>query len=118
VVDPGDGTEASLAVVEFTGCLSAKLGWPNEDHVALPLDSRGMEGYTAQKVENSRWLAELKAMGGVRSPPYPDHWRDLAHFVFWFHDSTFECIARSYSLELVRGSMADLAVDVCGRLLK
>lgn len=38
----------------------------------------------------------------------PESWRDLTHFVFWFHDSTFECAARPFNVETHRTSMKAL----------
>jgi len=38
----------------------------------------------------------------------PESWRDLTPFVFWLHDSTFECAARSFNVETHRTSMKAL----------
>ena len=41
----------------------------------------------------------------------------MHHFIFWFHDSTFECIARSYKVETHRVSMKELLGLMVGRLV-
>ena len=66
---------------------------------------------------NSRWLAELEAINSVHRCYRPEVWRSLNHYVLWFHDSTFECIARSFTVEVFRESMAELLARACRRLL-
>jgi hypothetical protein len=118
VKDPGDRSVESLALVEFFHCISARLGTPNDEVFdGHPLYGKGLDGYTAQKVENSRWLAELEAINRIHRCYDPDRWRELEHYVFWFHDSTFECVAESYKVEPYELSMADLLAMVCKRLL-
>jgi hypothetical protein len=118
VKDPGSGEEESLALVEFAGCLSARLGAPNDEVFAgHPLNGKGLDSYTAQEVVNSRWLAELEAINSVHRCYNPARWRGLHHFIFWFHDSTFECIAESFKVELYQESMAELLARVCDRLV-
>ena len=47
----------------------------------------------------------------------PGLWRDLHHYIFWFHDSTFECIARSLRVETYRESMKDMLARMVERLV-
>lgn len=119
VKDPGDGSVESLALVEFIGCVSARLGTPNDEVLdGHPLSGKGLDGYTAQQVVNSRWLAELEAINKVHRCYNPDFWTKRKHFVLWFHDTTFECIAESFKVELYQASMAALLARVCERLLR
>jgi hypothetical protein len=118
VKDPGDGSVESLALVEFLGCASARLGSPNDEvFKGHPLSGKGLNCYTAQRVVNSKWLAELEAINSVHRRYDPARWRILNHYVFWFHDSTFECVAESFTVELFRESVADLLTRVCQRLV-
>jgi hypothetical protein len=118
VKDPRDGSVESLALVEFLGCVSAKLGAPNDEvFEGHPLSGKGLDGYTAQRVVNSKWLTELEAINSVHSCYDPTLWRKLNHYVFWLHDTTFECVAESFKVEVFRESMADLLARVCQRLL-
>ena len=82
-----------------------------------PLDGRGLEPYSAQRVVNSRWLRELEAVNSVHSGYRPDGWRDLTHFAFWFHDSTFECVARAFKVETHRISFKALLGMMIQRLI-
>ena len=118
VKNPGDGSVESLALVEFIGCASAKLGSPNDEvFEGHPLNGKGLHGYTAQRVMNSKWLAELEAINSVHSYYDATRWRKLNHYIFWFHDTTFECVAESFRVEVFRESVADLLARVCQRLL-
>lgn len=119
IKSPGSGAVESLALVEFNGCISARLGSPNDEvFEGHPLSGKGLDGYTAQQVVNSRWLAELEAINKVHRCYSPDFWRKRKHFVLWFHDTTFECIAESFNVELYQESMAALLARACERLLR
>jgi hypothetical protein len=99
--------------------MSAKLGSPKDEVFhGHPLAGRGLESYTAQLVRNSRWLAELQKINSVHAGYRPDAWQQRNHYVFWFHDTTFECIAESYAVELHDRSMPDLLVEACRRLVE
>jgi hypothetical protein len=42
--------------------------------------------------------------------------KNYSHFVFAFHDSTFECIARGYEFEITYASIRRLLSDLAGRV--
>lgn len=130
VVDPNwDGSYATmkdpkseqielLALVELHRCISAKLGSPNDEVFdGHPLSGRGLEIYSAQLVRNSRWLSEIQRINSVHAGYKPEAWQQRNHYVFWFHDKTFECIAESFSVDLHRCSMPDLLALACRRLV-
>lgn len=118
IKSPGDEQPEPLALVEFEYCVSAKLGAPNDEvFEGHPLNRKGLDAYTAQRVVNSRWLKELEAINSVHSMYRPESWRDLTHFIFWFHDSTFECVARSYTVETHHVSMKELLKRMVERLI-
>ena len=118
IKDPSDGSVESLALVEFDFCYSARLGAPNDEvFEGHPLAGKGLDGYTAQLVKNSRWIHELETINSVHRMYDPDSWRDLNHYVFWFHDSTFECVARSYKVETYRESLGEMLARMAQRLM-
>lgn len=118
VNSPADNQAEPLGLVEFELCISARLGDPNDEvFEGHSLSGRGLEAYGAQRVVNSRWLRELEAINSVHRMYRPESWRDFTHFIFWFHDSTFECVARSYKVETHRTSMRDLLALMVERLL-
>lgn len=109
VVNPASPEPAKLCLVTFKQCASAKLGHPNEDvQPAHPLASRGFQPYTAQIVKNSPWLKEIAKTNSVHPQDDPTSWKALNHYVFWFHDSTFECLAESYEVEVTSEPMSEL----------
>lgn len=118
VVDPSSQSVASLCLVEFRAT-AAKFGHPNDEvHSGHPLNGRGLESYTAQIVKNSPWIKEVAKTNSVHHCDRPERWEKLNHYVFWFHDSTFECLAESYAFELCNESMADLLTRVQAKLLE
>lgn len=119
VKDPASALPESHALVEFKRCVSAKLGSPNDEvFTGHPLAGKGMEPYSAQLVKNSRWLAELQTINSVHPGYRPELWGQRHHYVFWFHDTTFECIAEGFEVELHDCSMPELLSKACARLLR
>jgi hypothetical protein len=117
VKDPGANQAESLALVDFEHCSSFKLGSPNDEVFSgHPLHGKGMEGYRAQEVVNSRWLQELENINKVHPHYNPNSWLGRHHYVLWFHDSTFECIARSYKVEVFNESFPELVARANKRL--
>ncbi len=47
----------------------------------------------------------------------PDRWKTRNHYILWFHDSTFECIAESFTVEHHGCSMPELLALACRRLV-
>ena len=119
VVDPSSTERVSLCLVTFHGCVSSKLGHPNDEvQSGHPLSGCGLEGYTAQVVENSRWIAEVAKTNSVHPCDSPERWKNLKHYIFWFHDSTFECLAESYKVEVTSETMSELLNRVQKKLLE
>jgi hypothetical protein len=83
-----------------------------------PLQGKGLAGYTPLKVENSHWLQELERMDAVHQSHDPALWRTLTHYLFGFHDSTFECIAQSFKVEVHDTNLTELLPRVCARLIE
>lgn len=116
--NPASSEPASIAVVEFKHCLAAKMGSPNDEvHDGHPWAGKGLDSYTAQEVIHSRWLAEIEAINSVHRSYDASLWQSLHHYVLWFHDSTFECIAESFEIELHSESLTKILADLCERLL-
>jgi hypothetical protein len=115
---PDDDSPARIAVVEFHHCVASKLGDPNDEvHNGHPWDGKGLRAYSAQEVINSRWVAEIESINRVHSQYSPEKWKRLHHYVLWFHDSTFECIAESFTVELRNEDFASVLENICRRLV-
>jgi hypothetical protein len=119
IINPASTEEALLCLVTFKHCMSAKLGHPNDEaQCGHFLEGRGLDGYTAQIVKNSPWLKEVAKTNSAHPNDNPETWTLLNHYVFWFHDSTFECLAKSYEVEVSSESMPELLKRIQAKLLE
>ena len=72
------------------------FGPPNEDAISgHPLSSRGLYAGGVFRVDQSSLVRELGRMNSVYSGHDPKVFDTFSHFIFTFHDSTFECVAES-----------------------
>lgn len=92
--------EAGTAVVEIVRCSITKFGYPNDEaQGGHPLYHKGLDNYGIYEVLNSSWISEQKKQNLVCFPDRTDFsWK--RHFIFCFHDSTFECLAEALKLEI------------------
>jgi hypothetical protein len=65
----------------------------------------------------SPWIKELEAINSVHSCYRPESWSNLNHYIFGFHDSTFECVAESFLVEARATTLAGLLTEICGKLI-
>ena len=101
------------AFLRFRWCYSLMFGPPNDEAFeGHPLAGRGLEPYGAFKIENSSWLRALERMNSVHPYHRPEHFDRYTHYVLTFHDSTFECIADSYEVTVVRGPLQSLLAEI------
>lgn len=110
--------DQSVAVVRFQSPSAHIFGPPNDEAFGgHPLASRGLSPYGAFEVFESSWIRKLERMNSV----HPGHDRarfseDKRHLIFTFHDSTFECIAKGYSIERVAGTLGLALGRMCDLL--
>lgn len=110
----GDGKELSLksggvpiAIVKFLSPDAHIFGPPNDEAFeGHPLACRGLEPYDVFEVEQSSWIRQLERMNAV----HPNHnkerfFANRRHFIFTFHDSTFEVVADGFEIQLISGSL-------------
>jgi hypothetical protein len=55
-------------------------------------------------------------MNSVHPHHRPEACEALTHYVFAFHDSTFECVARGISVSLHRGSLRGVVASLVPRI--
>ena len=118
VRNPGDRSSERIALVEFERCIGTKMGYPDEDAPdGHPLSGKGLVGYRAMSVKNSPWLKELETVNSVDSCGDAGAWRGFKHYILPFHDSTFECIAGGFKVEVFQQMpLSDLLAEICQRL--
>jgi hypothetical protein len=99
-----DPSQTKWAIVEFHRPTAHMFGPPNDEAFSgHPLASRGLGPYAIYEVRNSSWVRQLESMNSVHPQHNPKAYDDLKHYVFAFHDSTFECIARGFNATIVTG---------------
>ncbi len=105
VVHPAT-TPGPVALVTFDGYDAMMFGPPNDEAFAgHPLAGRGLSPYRAHEIKDSSWIRTLERMNSVHPYHRPERYASLRHFVFAFHDSTFECVATSYSITVEQGPL-------------
>jgi hypothetical protein len=68
-----------------------------------PLSPRGLSHYDAYEVMESSWIRALERVNSVHERHDASRYRGLRHFILTFHDSTFECVARTFSVSIGPG---------------
>ena len=82
------------AVVKFISSRAHYFGSPNDEALSgHPLAERGLGPYGVFEVRHSSWIRALERMNRVHPSHNASHFGALRHFVFTFHDTTFECVA-------------------------
>lgn len=100
VVGPDTTNEPSI-IVKFDCVTAHYFGMPNDEaisgHHLYPL---GLKPYSYYEVINSSWRDELEKMNRVHPRHKKAHYDDAKHFIFTFHDTTLEVLARTFSAEI------------------
>ena len=91
--------DAGTAVVEFKRCLLSRFGYPN-DEARWGIPQYQDVSYGIYEVRNSTWINEVVRLNRFRFPATTDDYV-RKHFLFAFHDDTFECLADDLSLVVV-----------------
>lgn len=91
---------AGTVVVEFKRCLVSRFGYPN-DEARWGIPRYKNVSYGIYEIRNSTWIKELVRLNRYRFPETKDDYV-RRHFLFAFHDDTFECLADGLSLEVVK----------------
>jgi hypothetical protein len=98
--------DMQVALLRFSPYGPFMFGPPNDENIEdHPLGSRGLKAYGAYRVESSSWIRTLERMNSVHPEHNPRAYDDLIHYIFTFHDSTFECVARALELSQHRGPL-------------
>lgn len=119
-VDPGwDGTtvrvvdrdtpDQLVALIKFGRPYAHCFGPPNDEAFSgHPLATRGLRPYSVSEIVSSSWIVGLEKMNSVHPNHDPARFDSYRHFVFAFHDSTFECVAESMSVEVEAGRVVEM----------
>jgi len=106
--------DAGYGLVEIVHCFTSCFGGPGDEDIEKdPLYAKGLDAYGVFEIVNSRWKRGLLKDGDVYFPGTPGPAQ--RHFVFTFHDSTFQCIASDLRSRTVEPP-ENLLVEVRKRL--
>ena len=116
VVSP-DSPDRAIAIVGFQNAVCHLFGPPNDEAFAgHPLAARGLRPYTVSEVVKSSWIQDLERMNAVHPRHRPGYLNGCHHYIFAFHDSTFECVAEGFTVQMHRGSMRSAVSLMVARL--
>lgn len=88
------------AVVKFTGVDSVTFGGANDEALhGHRLWGKGLELYSFHEVIASQWIATRERENSVHERHRPATFARLRHFVYTFHDDTFECLAAGFAVD-------------------
>jgi hypothetical protein len=117
VVGP-DTNDEMVSLVKFELCYSHMFGPPNDEaYTGHPLADRGLEPYSIFEVKNSSWIRQAAQRNSVHPYHKPDYFfKGKRHFLFFFHDTTFECIAKSMTYEIQQGSVKQVIANAIANI--
>jgi hypothetical protein len=55
-------------------------------------------------------------MNAIHPHHHPETFAALTHYILAFHDTTFDCVARRHTVELIDGPLSEVAVEMARRL--
>ena len=92
--------DAGTALFEFQRCLLTRFGYPN-DEARWGIPRFEEVSYGIYEVQNSSWIKEVVHMNRFSFPNTTDNYVSK-HYLFAFHDSTFECLADDLKYEVLQ----------------
>lgn len=105
-------------VIKFEGFCQAKVGGPNDEVFdGHPLSKKGLEIYRINKVENSSWIKEVQEVNKVHRGYREENWKSYNHYIFYFHDTSYECIARYFKLEFTDLPLNEILSNIVKNLI-
>lgn len=92
-----------IILIEFQGAIFHKFGVPNEEALeGHPLYKIGLKRFDFHKIVNSKLINELEKNNRVHMYHNPELYWKTNHYIFVFHDETFECIANGYTVKVFK----------------
>ena len=119
--------DLGVAVVRCDGCVSSKLGYPNDEGLPEhPLYHTGLGNFGSciLEITDSPWVSDVdgqmeKSARRIWRDRYDESWSsrdDLRHFLIALKETTFECIAKSLTVETFAPSYDDAFAHVIKKM--
>jgi hypothetical protein len=106
-------SQKDIAIVRFSGAFSHFFGPPNDEAFeGHPLSRLGLKPYSVSRIEGSSWIKELIKRNSVHPQHSPNMLSEHSHYIFAFHDTTFECIAKGFTVQKFNGSMNEAILEM------
>ena len=90
----------------------------HSDIVGHPYSKYGLNEIDSSlfEVKNSDWIKELKRINSFTNDSHTTiDLSNFKHYIFLFHDSTFECIAKSFEIKELKGKYKE---DILSKAIK
>ncbi|WP_408899294.1 hypothetical protein ACJ5H2_09335 [Nocardioides sp. R1-1] len=95
-----DRQDSERCLLTFRNVDSVLFGGSNDEALnGHRLWGRGLEPYAFQEVINSAWIAQRERENSVHDYHRGGWHARLRHFIYTFHDETFECIAADFVVD-------------------
>lgn len=102
----------AVGLVRFEGFHVFQFGPPNDEAFnGHPLFVKGLKPYGTYRINNSSWIKELSKRNSVHPYHSEAAFSKLSHYVWSFHDTTLEVVAKSYVFSLKQGSPKSVLAD-------
>jgi hypothetical protein len=110
----GQHPAAGTALVEFIHCTATKFGYPNDEaRWGIPRFNGLVYGF--YEVLDSEWKVELAILNSFAFPDTGE-WHGR-HFLLTFHDTTFECLADDFKLEVIDKPYSSVFARIAARVV-
>lgn len=102
------------ALVTFRKPYAHMFGPPSDEAFSgHPLAGRGLRPNSVFEIIHSSWIKTLERMNSCHPQHNAQRFSKLSHYIFSFHDTTFECIAEAFDLTTHQGSVLSVLLNVC-----
>lgn len=92
-----ESTDEGITTIRFSKYAQFKFGNPNDETISgHELSKYGLQPYTIQEVEESKWITELQNINSVHPYHNDSLFEKYKHFIFFFHDSCFEIVCEEF----------------------
>lgn len=101
-----DVEEEDKGVLEFEDCYKYRLGATNDEGFyrgQCRFSKTGVQWGNFYQIEDSKWVENFPD-DEIMIDNSLENSIDLNHYLFYFRDNTFECIARSCSFKIIKFS--------------